>query len=155
VCNPARLVDWNDLRYFLAIARAGTLVGAGRELGVEHTTVSRRLAALETTLGTRLFVRGPEGLLLTGAGTDILPCAEAVAAQIEAIERRISGGDSRVEGVVRLAIPESMNQYTMQMLAALRERYPALRVEVLTDNRAFDLRRGEADVALRFMDVSD
>jgi DNA-binding transcriptional LysR family regulator len=69
-------MDWNDLRYFLTIARSGSLAKAARELSVEHTTVSRRLGALEGDLGTRLFARGPAGLTLTPAGKSILPVVE-------------------------------------------------------------------------------
>lgn len=148
-------LDWNDLRYFLAVSRAGTLVKAARELGVEHTTVSRRLAALERALGTRLFIRGPEGLALTAAGADLLPSAEAIQRNVDTIERLVTGQDQKVEGKVRLTIPEAMNSYVLQSLAALRERHPSLLVEVLSDNRDLDIRRGEADLAIRIRDISD
>jgi DNA-binding transcriptional LysR family regulator len=148
-------MDWNDLRYFLAIARAGTLAGAARELGVEHTTVGRRLAALESALDVRLFTRGPSGLLLTEAGSDILQDVESLAEQVENIRRRVAGGDTRVAGTVRLTIPESGNTYFVQNLATLRERHPELLIEVLSDNRELDIRRGEADVAVRFRDTTD
>src|SRR5678816_3538894 len=74
-------MDWNDLRYFLTIARSGSLAKAARELSVEHTTVSRRLGALEEDLGTRLFARGPAGLVLTSAGKNMLPIVECIAEQ--------------------------------------------------------------------------
>lgn len=148
-------VDWNDLRYFLAVARAGTLAGAARELGVVHTSVGRRLSALEDALGTKLFVRGKEGLTLTAAGQEMLPTAEAMARLADGIERRIGGEDARVAGVVRVTIPESLNGYMVARLGALRAQHPELVVELLSGNRAFDLRRGEADLALRFMEVDD
>lgn len=148
-------LDWNDLRYFLAVSRAGTLVGAARELGVEHTTVSRRLAALERALDTRLFIRGPEGLTLTAAGTDLLPPAEEMQRNADAIERLVAGQDQKIEGKVRLTIPEAMNSYALQALTGLRERHPGLLVEVLSDNRDLDIRRGEADLAIRIRDISD
>lgn len=148
-------MDWNDLRYFLAIARAGSLAAAARELGVEHTTVSRRLAALEGDLDAKLFARGPSGLSLTPAGADIVPCVEAIAAQIDAIQRKVSGADAAIAGTVRLTIPESGNAYFMQHVAALRVRHPELVIEILSDNRALDVRRGEADIAVRFRDVTD
>jgi DNA-binding transcriptional LysR family regulator len=148
-------MNWNDLLYFLAIGRTGTLVKAGKELGVEHTTVARRLAALENALGVKLFLRGPEGLALTEAGHAILPSAQAIAAHVEEIARRVSGLDLRVEGAVRLTIPEGLQGYMMEALPRLQERHPALVVEVLSDNRAYDIRRGEADIAVRFLDVDD
>jgi DNA-binding transcriptional LysR family regulator len=148
-------MDWNDLRYFLAVARAGTLAGAARELGVEHTTVGRRISALESALGVRLFSRGPEGLSLTAAGKDVVPRAEGIAAHVDAIERLVTGTDQRAEGRVRLTIPDALNAYMMQALAQLRELHPALIVEVLCDNRDLDLRRGEADLAIRLRDTRD
>lgn len=148
-------MDWNDLRHFLAIARAGTLAGAARELGVEHTTVGRRLAALESALGVRLFTRGPTGLALTESGADILRSVEAIAEHVAGIERRVAGVDARVAGTVRLTIPESGNSYFLQQLPALRERHPELMIEILSDNRELDLRRGEADLAVRFRNTSD
>lgn len=148
-------MDWNDLRYFLAVAEAQTWVAAARVLGVEHTTVSRRVAALENALGTRLFTRGPEGLTLTRAALDILPDARAVLMHAEAITRRVQGGDAKVEGTVRLTVPESIESYMVQELAMLRAQHPALMVELVSANRVLDLRRGEADLALRFAEVTD
>jgi DNA-binding transcriptional LysR family regulator len=147
--------DWNDLRYLLAIARAGTLTGAARDLGVEHTTVGRRLAALESALGARLFTRGPDGFALTHAGHEILPLAEEIAARIESIERRVSGQDAKIEGTVRLTTSEALSGYFVKQFAALRERHPGLMVEILSGNRAFDLMRGEADLAVRVRETTE
>jgi len=90
-CDSAHVLNWDDFRYFLAIARAGTLAGAARDLTVEHTTVGRRLTALEQALGTRLFTRGPDGFIPTRAGREILPLAEEMAERAEGIVRRVSG----------------------------------------------------------------
>ncbi len=125
-CDSARVPDWNDLRYFLAIARAGSLAGAGRELGVEHTTVGRRLSALEAELGVRLFLRGPDGLIATEAGRGILPLAQEIEERFDVIDRRVSGGDDRIEGTVRFSVSEAFSSYFVKHLAAIRERYPAL-----------------------------
>lgn len=143
-------MDWNDLRYFLTIARSGSLAKAARELSVEHTTVSRRLGALEGDLGTRLFARGPAGLILTPAGKAMLPLVESIEEEISAIERCVTGADGRAAGTVRLTIPESGNSYFMQRLTELRGRHPELVIELISDNRALDIRRGEADIAVRF-----
>ena len=148
-CESARVVDWNDFRYFLAIARAGSFAGAARELGVEHTTVGRRLTALETALETRLFVRGPEGLTITAAGRDVLPLCEEIAARAQTIERRVAGEAGRVEGTVRVAVSEALSAYFIKQTAALRERHPGLTVEMVISNQASDLLRGEADLAVR------
>jgi DNA-binding transcriptional LysR family regulator len=154
-CESARVLDWNDFRYFLAIARAGTLAGAARELGVEHTTVGRRLAALEAALGARLFLRGPDGLVATSAGREVLPLAEQIAAGVEAIERRVSGDDGRIEGLVRLSTSEALSGYFVRTFTALRERHPKLLVEILSGNHASDLLRGEADLAVRARPVTE
>jgi DNA-binding transcriptional LysR family regulator len=148
-------VDWNDLRYFLAVARSGSLAGAARDLGVEHTTVSRRLGALESDLGVRLFARGPAGLTLTAAGREILPSVERIAEEAETVERRVAGVDAKVAGTVKLTIPEAGNAYFVDNLRVLRERHPELVIEILSDNRALDLRRGEADIAVRVRDNPD
>src|ERR1700690_2871763 len=142
-CDRARVFDWNDLRYFLAIARARTFAGAARDLGCEHASVGRRVSVRETALGARLFLRGPDGLIATAAGRQMLPLAEEVAARVEAIERRVSGDDGRIEGTVRVSTSESASVYFVQRFVALRERHPALVVEILSGNHASDLLRGE------------
>jgi DNA-binding transcriptional LysR family regulator len=149
------VADWNDFRYFLAIARAGSLAGAARELGVEHTTVGRRLSALEAELGARLFLRGPDGLVATDTGRGILPLAEQIAALFEAIDRRVSGGDDRIEGTVRFSVSEALSHYFVNHFAALRERHPGLVVQIFSSNHASDLMRGEADLAVRARDVTE
>jgi len=154
-CESARVPDWNDFRYFLAVAQVGTFAGAARELGVEHTTVARRLTALETALGTRLIIRGPDGLTLTTAGRDVVPLAEEIAARVQAIERRASGEDSRVEGTVRVSVSEALSGYLVRKSAPLRDRHPGLRVEMLVGNHASDLLRGEADLAIRALPLTE
>jgi DNA-binding transcriptional LysR family regulator len=147
--------DWNDFRHFLAIARAGTLVGAAKALGVEHSTVGRRLSALESALGTKLFARSPDGLALTRPGQEILPLAEEMGARADAIERRISGEDARIAGTVRVTASEALSGYLATKLSALGERHPELMVEMLSGNRAYDLLHGEADLAIRVREVTE
>ena len=142
-------LDWNDLRYFLAVSRAGTLAGAARDLAVRHSTVARRLEALEEALAVSLFTRTPDGLVLTEAGAGILPQAEAAERAALAIERQAAGGDTRIAGTVRLTTSEGFSGFLVRRLAALNERYPELMVEVLSGNRFYDLTRGEADLAVR------
>jgi DNA-binding transcriptional LysR family regulator len=148
-------MDWNDLRYFLAVRRAGSLAGAARALKVEHSTVSRRLAALEDALGAKLFLRGPDGFTSTPAGDKLATHAESMEAAATAIDRQVTGGDERVDGTVRLTTSEVFSGFVVKRLGALRARHPDLVVEVLSGNQAFDLARGEADVALRIMATSD
>jgi DNA-binding transcriptional LysR family regulator len=148
-------MDWNDLRYFLAVRRAGSLAGAARALKVEHSTVSRRLAALEESLGAKLFLRGPDGFTATPAGDALAPHAETMEAAAQAVTRKVAGGDERVEGTVRLTTSEVFSGFVVKRLGRLRERHPDLVVEVLSGNRAFDLARGEADLAIRVMATND
>lgn len=142
-------MDWDDLRYFLAAYRRGSLSGAARELGCEYTTVGRRITALETALGTTLFTRAADGLKPTAAAADLLPLAEQIEHATVAIAVRAAGQDERVEGVVRVTCPEGFSLYLVDRLVELRARHPELVIEVLTDVRPLDLLRGEADVALR------
>jgi len=144
-------VDWGDLRFFLAAARATSLGGAARALGVEHTTVSRRLAALEETLGAKLFVRTPEGLSLTAAGHEVLPMAEEVERATQAISRAAFARDQRIEGTVRVTTSEAFSGFLVKQFAELRDRHPGLLIEVLMANHPLDLSRGEADLAIRIM----
>lgn len=153
MCDRAHVLDWSDLRYLWVIARAGSLAGAARELGVEHTTVGRRLSALETALGTRLFLRGPDGLRPTPVCADAMSSLHAIASQIDALERRIAASDTKIEGTVRLTVTESHAPYFLGVVLDLRERHPALVVELLSGNQTYDLLRGEADVAVRMNDV--
>ena len=147
-------LDWNDLRYFLAVCRAGTLAGAARNLRVRHSTVGRRLDALEASLAVTLFTRTPEGFVLTEAGAEILPLAEDAERAVVAVERRVGGGDKRIEGVVRLTTSEAFSGFLVRRLAVLHESHPGLMVEILSGNRSLDLARGEADLALRIAATS-
>jgi DNA-binding transcriptional LysR family regulator len=142
-------MDWDDLRYFLAAYRRGSLSGAARELGCDYTTVGRRIAALEAALGTTLFTRAPEGLKATAAAAELAPLADQVERATVAIAARAAGRDGRPEGVVRVTCAEGFSLYVVDRFVELRARYPRLVVEILADVRPLDLGRGEADIALR------
>lgn len=144
-------MDWDDIRYFLAIYRSGSSNGAARGLGVQHTTVGRRLTALEEALGTHLFIRTPEGLSPTAAAMEILPLAEDAERSFLAIARQVGSSDSRIEGQVRLTTSDAFSTYIVRQLAKLRQRNPALTVEILGGNSVLDLTRGEADLAIRMV----
>jgi DNA-binding transcriptional LysR family regulator len=141
--------DWNDLRHFLAVYRGGTLAAAARELKVQHTTVGRRLDALEDRLGASLFLRTPDGYVLTEAGSAILPLAERIEQTVVSLEQRVTGADERLEGLVRLTTSEAFSGFLVQRLTDLQARHPGLLVEVLAGNKTLDLARGEADLAIR------
>jgi DNA-binding transcriptional LysR family regulator len=143
-------LDWNDLRYFLAIARAGTLAGAAQALGVNHSTVFRRLNAFEDRLGVRLFERLPEGYVPTSEGEEIRRHAEAVDDSINAMARTVAGRDYRLSGRIRLTTAASLaSDYVAGYLLQFRHSHPDITVEIATGDNDFDLTRREADVALR------
>jgi len=144
------MATWDDLRVFLAVYRRATHAGAARLLGVDATTVGRRIAALEGRLGARLFTRTPGGLEPSAAAEALLPRAERAEAEILAAERQIAGSEERVEGDVRITAPDGTATFLLiPGLAALRSAHPGLRPEIVADNRALDLLRREADIAVR------
>ncbi|HVZ74410.1 MAG TPA: LysR family transcriptional regulator [Polyangia bacterium] len=142
--------DWNDLRYFLACARVGSLAGAGRALKVDQSTVGRRLAALEEALGARLFDRKPEGFTLTATGARLLETAQIVEQATIDLERRATGADARLEGVVRVATSETLSAtFLAAELVALHAAHPDIEVQLVTGTMSLNLLKREADVALR------
>jgi DNA-binding transcriptional LysR family regulator len=150
--QKSRGTSWDDTRIFLAVRRAGSHSAAGRSLGLNASTVGRRIAALEQALATRLFVRTPSGLALTRAGHLLSERAERVEAEMLAGERELRGTDERAEGKVRLTASDGLATYVLvPALRALRQRHPDMRVDLVADNRIADLSRREADVALRLV----
>lgn len=144
------MLDWNDVRFFLAIHRAQTLAGAARALKVEHTTVGRRLTAMEADLGAKLFVRTPDGFRLARMGEEILLLAEQAETSLLQIERVALADDDRAEGMVRLTTSESFASILGRWIAELRVQHPRITVELITGNAQLDLTRREADLAVRF-----
>jgi DNA-binding transcriptional LysR family regulator len=144
-------LDWDDLRYFLRAAKAGTLAGAARRMGVEHSTIGRRLSALERSLGAPLVLRGPDGLTLTALGEELAPLAEEVERAVLAACELVESRRERV----RLAVPSGFTGFFAERIAQLRAERPRLIVEILSGARAVDLRRGEADLAIRIGPVID
>ncbi len=149
VHTPAML-DWDDLRVFLAVHRTRSHAAAARSLRVAATTVGRRLAALEARIGTRLFTRTPEGLVGTAAARALLAHVERM--EVEALESELllSGADARPTGVVRLTCGDGFATAILAPgLPAFLVAHPGLEVEIRAEPRLLDLTRGEADVALR------
>ncbi len=145
------MLDWNDLRYFLAVARSGSTLGAAKILRVSQSTVSRRITVLEEAIGVQLFVRTPSGYRLTPRGESVLPAAESVEAAALSFSDSIAAEARRIAGTVRLTTVESAaNAWIIPTLGLLRARYPDLQLEIMTSDENLDITRGEADVALRF-----
>jgi DNA-binding transcriptional LysR family regulator len=141
---------WDDIRLFLSLARARSLSRAGAELGLDASTMSRRLAGLETALGARLFDRTPEGLLATAAAEQVLPAAEEAERGMMRFANAAGGLETQAEGVVRVsAAPGVAADFLAPALPRLLGKHPRLRVELDATVRVVDLTRREADIALR------
>jgi DNA-binding transcriptional LysR family regulator len=138
-------IDWNDLRYFLAAARAKTLAGAARALEVEHSTIGRRVTALEQAIGAPLVTRNPEGLVLTAAGEKLVPLVEEIERTVQAARDVVTANKTRV----RLATPSGFGRVLAPHLNAFQARHPGVTIELLGGSRKLDLKKGEADVAIR------
>ncbi|MBV8687013.1 MAG: LysR family transcriptional regulator [Alphaproteobacteria bacterium] len=141
--------DWNDLKPFLAVARTGRLTAAAARLGVDHSTLSRRVAALEHRLGAKLFDRSPGGYDLTEQGTRLVPIAEEMERLALGAAERVGGTALSVEGTVRIGSPEGFGSWFLApRIAALRERHPRLRVQLVAASAVFSLSRRDADVVI-------
>jgi DNA-binding transcriptional LysR family regulator len=145
------MLEWDDFRVFLAIARHGSLTAAARVLRVTQPTMGRRLEIMEERLGARLFERQPTGPVLTDLGAAILDNAEQMERAAFAAERRIAARDSGLQGTVRIT---SVEWFGSHVLAAIftqfSDRYPQIAVELITDMRLYNLAKREADIAIRF-----
>ncbi len=143
-------MDWDHLRYFWALVQAGTLVGAAKALGVEHTTVSRRIQALEKQLGATLFTREGSGYKLTDAGRQLQPRAEAMDRIARGIAPLTESQDTeQPTGVVRIGVTEGFGtQILAKHLAQLPQRYPLLTIDLLALPRMLHLSRREADIVI-------
>lgn len=141
--------EWSDLRFFLAVARAGRLTAAATRLGVEHSTVSRRLAALEATLGAQLFDRRPHGYALTAAGERLMVAAEGMESLALSAQGTIAGADLGVAGTVRIGAPDGFGTFFLApRIAALAQTHPDLDIQLLAMPRVFSLSKREADLAV-------
>ncbi len=145
----SELPEWTDLRYFLELARAGTLSGTARRLGVEHTTVARRIQRLEAELKTPLFDRRREGYQLTELGQALLPHAEAMESAVLAAAEQLGGPQTAARGAVRLGAPEVFGTLVVApRMLALFEQHPDLRVHLLQLPRFANLANREADLGV-------
>lgn len=142
-------LGWDDLRYFLALSRAGSLMGAARMLGVEHSTVSRRIGGLEDALGLRLFDRLPRGWRPTSEGEHLISRVEAVENEVAALTRAAAGIDS-LSGEVRVSAPPLLLSHLVApALAPLIAAHPRVVPMLIGTTRRSDLDKAEADIALR------
>lgn len=145
------MFDWNDLKFFLAVARHGSTTAAARALGISQSTVQRRVVEFERRLGRRVVTRTGPGYRLNALGADLLALAEEAERAALAIDRRAAAYGTEIAGAIRLSCPEALvNRLARSgLLDSLRGRYPQLSIELAMSDRFVDLARGEADVAFR------
>lgn len=151
------MVEWDDLRYFVSLGREGSTLAASRALGVDQSTVQRRVAALEKRLGRPLVARGPTGYRLTDFGRALLGPAQDVQAAVERFEQSVAEAVRGEAGVVRVTCPEPivLRLQRSGFVDRFHTRHPGLRIEFVVSDRYMDLMQGDADVALRSGDTDD
>ncbi len=143
-------MEWNDVKHFLALARTGSVRAAGQALGVSHSTVARRVEALEEKLNTLLFDRSRDGYALTNAGVRMLPGAERIEEEMAALERDLAGTDERLAGPVSITCCD--NFVARLLIRELREfciAHPQIELAFAAESRLFSLTKREADLAIR------
>jgi len=146
------LGDWDDVRFFLAVARTGSFSAAATQLDTKQTTVGRRIQALERRLGAKLFDRHRHGMEVTPAARSVLVQAESMMANATAIERHLAGIDDEMSGSVRVAATEGLAaNWLVPRLIELRRRHPDIVVQVITGDQMLDLATRQADLAIRFV----
>ncbi len=144
------MIDWDDVRYFLAVARGGSVRAAAERLGVNHATVLRRVAQLEGRLGARLFDRLPSGYRMTGAGEEVLELAEQMEVSSNQLEARVLGRDQGVRGLLRVTMaPTIATHLLMPDFAEFAQLHPDVEINVLSLDEPVNLTNREADIAIR------
>ncbi len=140
---------WDDLKFFLAVARSGQLTTAAKGLKVDNATVARRIRALETALDARLFDRNPKGYSLTEVGQRLLPSAESMETSTLEAQAQVQGRDESLEGVVRLGAPDGFGSFFLApRIHKLARRHPKLEIQLVAMPRVFSLSKREADVSI-------
>jgi DNA-binding transcriptional LysR family regulator len=146
------MIDWDDVRYFLAAARGGSVRAAAAHLGVNHSTVLRRIAQLEERLGTQMFEKLPSGYRLTAAGEEVLELAIQMEASSHLLETRVFGRDQSARGLLRVTLPPFLATHLlMPDLADFARLHPDIEMEILTTGEVANLTNREADVAIRIV----
>lgn len=146
----AQELEWNDLYIVLAVCRHGTLSGAARELGINHSTVFRRINGIEDKIGVRLFERLPTGYVMTEAGEAMQVTAKRLESEIFSLSRKLLGGDLRLSGTLRVTAPDALAvQILMPHFASFCSSYPQIQFELTIENSFLDLSQRETDVAIR------
>lgn len=142
-------MNWDDYRYFLAVARSGQLSAAGRLLGVDHATVSRRIKSLEKQLNSKLFDSSPQGYELTSEGEEMLPIAEKMENAAILAEAAIANHDATLSGIVRIGVPDGVAAYVISDIARdICHQHPKLKIQLIAIPQHFSLSKREVDFAI-------
>jgi DNA-binding transcriptional LysR family regulator len=145
-----RSLEWSDLQFFVAVCERGSIGGAAQALGVNHSTVLRRIANLEATLDVRLFDRLPRGYALTAHGQELATGVAGVQDQVDAAQRRVTGADLALSGLIRLTAPDTLVQrLLLPLLGEFQRDHPQVQLEIVGNNQFLNLTQREADVAVR------
>ncbi len=148
--------DWNDLQIFLALERGKTAREAGARLKVSHSTISRRIDAMEKRFGTKLFDRTPDGFVPNASGARILARAQQIEAEMLELERLVVGADVRLQGDIRLTAPPPVSEYLiLPMIAEFKKQFPLITIDLESKYGHADLSRRDADLAIRFSEKPD
>jgi DNA-binding transcriptional LysR family regulator len=148
---PNILGDWDDVRFFLAVAKTGSFSAAATQLNTKQTTVGRRIQALERRLGAKLFDRHRHGMEVTPAARGVLVQAESMLSNATSIERHLAGLDREMAGIVRIAATEGIAaHWLVPRLGQLRTTHPDIIVQVIASDQVLDLATRQADLAIRF-----
>ncbi|MBO4224910.1 LysR family transcriptional regulator [Bradyrhizobium neotropicale] len=146
------MIDWDDVRYFLAVAREGSVRAAAERLGVNHSTVLRRVAQLEERLAVHVFEKLPSGYRLTSAGEEVLEFADQMEASSHLLETRVFGRDQSARGLLRVTLPPFLATHLlMPDLADFARMHPDIEMEILSTGEVANLTNREADVAIRIV----
>jgi len=146
------MIDWDDVRYFLAVARGGSVRAAAARLGVNHSTVLRRIGQLEERLGAQMFEKLPSGYRLTAAGEEVLELADQMEASSHQLETRVFGRDQGARGLLRVTLPPFLATHLlMPDLADFSRMHPDIEMEILSSGEVANLTNREADVAIRIV----
>lgn len=145
-------MSWDDVQFFLSVARSGSARATAQLLGVSHSTVSRRVDNLESDLGTRLFDRNVSGYTLTTEGGSMMEYAEQAEDALLSAELHLHGRDTELSGLIRLTMPDNIaNQILLPEIVNFTRQYPDIDIEFSVSSNVFELMRRESDIALRFM----
>lgn len=146
------MIDWDDIRYFLAVARGGSVRAAAGHLGVNHSTVLRRIAQLEESLGARMFDKQPSGYRLTATGEEVLEFANQMEASSNRLETRVFGRDQSVRGLLRVTLPPFLATHLlMPDLTDFARLHPDIEMNIVSTGDVMNLTNREADVAIRIV----